>query len=227
MRPLSSPQRASSVLTAVRVVLCFGLLVLSAYATASEGSWFDLCSLPIVVRPSFRNVVCSTDVPIQFVAASLLTTAPFASRKLRTLMKTVANLLLLALFAIFCYRDLWPLATFTLQPADGFSPAIWTRGLFLALAAVFIPLATPRTYVPVDPSVRFPVVLICILADSQHRLPVIRHQNRLPPRCRSFCSATSLRWYGWVTGPITSLQTCCLLWPTATVRRTNTLERLR
>lgn len=61
-------------------------------------------------------------------------------------------LLLLATFLVFAYRDLWPLVTYTLQPADVYEGGLlWAKCVVLVLTAVVIPLVIPRQYVPFDP----------------------------------------------------------------------------
>ncbi|KDQ56809.1 hypothetical protein JAAARDRAFT_132140 [Jaapia argillacea MUCL 33604] len=63
-----------------------------------------------------------------------------------------AVLLLLGTFSVFAYRDLWPLATFTLSPMDlkeGW--VLWAKIGILAFAGVLIPLTIPRPYIPYDP----------------------------------------------------------------------------
>ncbi|KAI0697137.1 multidrug resistance-associated ABC transporter [Cytidiella melzeri] len=57
-----------------------------------------------------------------------------------------------ALWAVFAYRDLWPLATFTLQPLDSAEGwLIWTKIGILTFVAVVVPLFVPRQYIPLDP----------------------------------------------------------------------------
>ncbi|TFY61104.1 hypothetical protein EVG20_g7183 [Dentipellis fragilis] len=59
---------------------------------------------------------------------------------------------LLVTFAVYVYRDIWPLLTFTESPADLHEgPLIWAKIVFLGTAALVIPLTAPRQYVPVDP----------------------------------------------------------------------------
>ena len=61
----------------------------------------------------------------------------------------------LVAWAVYAYRDLWPLATFTLQPLDASEGSLlWAKVGVLTFAAVVIPLVMPRQYVPVDPKVR-------------------------------------------------------------------------
>ena len=63
-------------------------------------------------------------------------------------------IVLLASWAVYVYRDLWPLATFTLEPLDAAEGALlWAKISVLTLSAVIIPLVVPRQYVPVDPKV--------------------------------------------------------------------------
>jgi hypothetical protein len=63
-------------------------------------------------------------------------------------------LVLLSVFGVYLYRDIWPLATFTEEPEDlqeGYM--LWIKFSTTILTAVFIPLFIPRQYVPVDPKV--------------------------------------------------------------------------
>ena len=63
---------------------------------------------------------------------------------------------------MFAYRDLWPLATFTLQPADASEgPILWAKVGALTTAATVVPLLMPRTYIPYDPTV---TRLLCVLS---------------------------------------------------------------
>jgi hypothetical protein len=64
-------------------------------------------------------------------------------------------IVLLSVFGVYIYRDIWPLATFTKEPKDlqeGY--LLWIKFSITTLAAVIIPLFIPRQYVPVDPKVR-------------------------------------------------------------------------
>ena len=57
---------------------------------------------------------------------------------------------------IFAYRDLFPLATFTLSPIDveeGW--LLWTKVGILTFVATIIPIIIPTQYVPFDPKVWF------------------------------------------------------------------------
>ena len=62
---------------------------------------------------------------------------------------------LIATWSVFAYRDVWPLATYSLQPLDqAEGPLLWIKFAFLTFAATVVPLLVPRQYIPVDPSVR-------------------------------------------------------------------------
>lgn len=64
-------------------------------------------------------------------------------------------LLLLVTFFVFAYRDLWPLATYTLRPVDAYEGGLfWAKCAVLTFTAVVIPLVIPRQYVPFDSEVR-------------------------------------------------------------------------
>lgn len=58
-------------------------------------------------------------------------------------------------WALLVYRDVWPLATFTLSPVDIYEGWImWAKLVTLTIAAIIVPSFAPRTYVPLDPKVR-------------------------------------------------------------------------
>ncbi|KAJ4481119.1 P-loop containing nucleoside triphosphate hydrolase protein [Lentinula aciculospora] len=63
------------------------------------------------------------------------------------------GIILLAISIVYGHRDLFPLATFTKTPLDlckGW--AFWTEISVLGVVAIFLPLLTPREYVPIDPN---------------------------------------------------------------------------
>jgi hypothetical protein len=56
---------------------------------------------------------------------------------------------------VLAYRDIWPLATFTLAPADAAEGALlWAKVLLSVVGAIVLPLIEPYPYMPLDPSVR-------------------------------------------------------------------------
>ena len=76
-------------------------------------------------------------------------------------------LVLLSVFGVYFYRDIWPLATFTEEPKDlqeGYM--LWIKFSITTLTAVIIPLFIPRRYVPVDPKVHQYVESVISGADN-------------------------------------------------------------
>lgn len=62
--------------------------------------------------------------------------------------------LLFATFAVFAYRDLWPLITFHEQPKDlDEGVLLWAKVAVLFLTSIIFPLVSPRQYIPIDPAV--------------------------------------------------------------------------
>jgi hypothetical protein len=63
--------------------------------------------------------------------------------------------LLFITLSVYVYRNIWPLLTFTLVPADGWEGALlWVKIGLLSLAGIVVPLITPRQYIPLDPKAR-------------------------------------------------------------------------
>ncbi|KZV63837.1 P-loop containing nucleoside triphosphate hydrolase protein [Peniophora sp. CONT] len=61
-------------------------------------------------------------------------------------------LVLLASCAVYGFRDIWPLVTYTLRPLDVNEGALlWIKIALVAFAGIVIPLTIPRQYVPIDP----------------------------------------------------------------------------
>ncbi|KAI9509765.1 hypothetical protein F5148DRAFT_1275094 [Russula earlei] len=101
----------------------------------SEREWLDLA------------------MSITYLYASLLALITITARSTRASIASAhLSLLLLVTFSVYAYRDIWPLLTFTLLPADRWEGVLlWAKIGLLAVAGVVIPLITPRQYVPFDP----------------------------------------------------------------------------
>ncbi|KAJ7754435.1 multidrug resistance-associated ABC transporter [Mycena metata] len=68
------------------------------------------------------------------------------------------NALLLCTFGVYLYRDVFPLATFALNPLDlAEGLLLWAKIVILFTVACVIPLVIPRQYIPVDPETPMPV----------------------------------------------------------------------
>ena len=75
------------------------------------------------------------------------------------------NSILFVALAVYAYRDIWPLATYTESPVDGSEGALlWAKLIVLFTTAAIIPLVVPRQYVPVDPKVHTAIIMITELA---------------------------------------------------------------
>lgn len=69
------------------------------------------------------------------------------------------NIVVLVPLVVYGYRDVWPLVTYDLSPADGVEgKTLWIKIACMAFAAIFLPLFAPRQYIPVDPEVSFAVL---------------------------------------------------------------------
>jgi hypothetical protein len=61
---------------------------------------------------------------------------------------------MLVIFGVYIYRDLWPLATFAIEPRDTAEGWILVaKIIILFVTAIVVPLLMPRIYIPVDPKV--------------------------------------------------------------------------
>ncbi|KIP05211.1 hypothetical protein PHLGIDRAFT_534835 [Phlebiopsis gigantea 11061_1 CR5-6] len=97
--------------------------------------------------------------PDTFVVASLLYASLLAlcnalvsSRRSLTFSRHL-SLVIFATLAVYIYRDLWPLMTFTLQPKDGAEGALlWVKIVLLFFSGALLPLLEPYPYLPYDPS---------------------------------------------------------------------------
>jgi len=122
------------------------LLGLSVFVLLSEDIWTSIppAQSPHWLRIGLTAVYAYSSVLALTSVATRAATASIASAH-------VAYILLLT-WGIFIYRDLWPLATFTLEPLDSAgAPLIWVEIGLVSYAAVVVPLSVPRQYIPVDP----------------------------------------------------------------------------
>lgn len=66
-----------------------------------------------------------------------------------------ASLVSFALLAVYAYRDIWPLMTYTLEPKDGAEGSfLWVKFVLAAVVGFLLPVFEPYPYVPYDPAVR-------------------------------------------------------------------------
>jgi hypothetical protein len=91
-------------------------------------------------------------------ASALSITSVVARPSIASRASTHAGWLLFAICCAYTYRDIWPLATFTLQPKDRKEGALmWAKLGASFVGGVLVPLFVPRQYIPVDPRDPAPV----------------------------------------------------------------------
>ena len=97
---------------------------------------------------------------MQLYAAFLALVAVTARKARASVTSSHLSSLLLGTFSVYAYRNIWPLLTFTLSPADADEGALlWVRISLLAFAAVVIPVTVPRHYTPIDPKARLSLTI--------------------------------------------------------------------
>lgn len=92
---------------------------------------------------------------LQLYASALALIAISTRPKIANLANTHLIWILLGVWLVYGYRDIYPLGTFTLEPLDlqeGW--LMWTKFGVLTFAAVIVPSFIPTQYVPFDPKVR-------------------------------------------------------------------------
>ncbi|KZV73085.1 ATP-binding cassette transporter [Peniophora sp. CONT] len=88
-----------------------------------------------------------------YVYTSLLAVlAVAAKRSFAHAISAHLTCVLLAACAVYTYRDIWPLMTFPLFPADASDAYLWPKVALLILTGVLVPICVPRTYIPANPS---------------------------------------------------------------------------
>ncbi|KAJ3727277.1 P-loop containing nucleoside triphosphate hydrolase protein [Lentinula guzmanii] len=73
------------------------------------------------------------------------------STRWRVILTRHLNVVLLVIWIMYGYRDLFPLATLTKAPLDlckGW--ALWSEIVILSVVAILVPVLTPQEYIPVD-----------------------------------------------------------------------------
>ena len=71
-----------------------------------------------------------------------------AKRRISAIVSRHLTIVALTTFVLHAYRDLWPLATYTLKPEDGSGPVLWVKIALLAFIGVIEPLNEPKAYIP-------------------------------------------------------------------------------
>ncbi|OCH93740.1 hypothetical protein OBBRIDRAFT_810929 [Obba rivulosa] len=119
-------------------------------------------SILTVISPGIRDVHSAAnnssiwlDISLCGVYAylSLLSLASvLAGQRLNRIVRLHLATVLAVTWGVYVYRDVWPLATFTLTPLDaGEGRMLWMKLILLTVAGAVIPLTAPRQYIPLDP----------------------------------------------------------------------------
>ncbi|GJE87809.1 multidrug resistance-associated ABC transporter [Phanerochaete sordida] len=131
----------AAILNAVRVLSCLALLGLSvSSATFSQTpTWATLGLCAVYAYTVILGLLSFTSSAWNSAASGHLA------------------FVLLVTWLVYIYRDIWPLATYYLTPADEQNAFFWTGFSLLTVAAAVVPLTVPRKYVPFDPRDPMPV----------------------------------------------------------------------
>lgn len=106
------------------------------------------------VTPDYMRI-SHTDFASKFYVLSLALYSVSSRCSFRRVVSAHLALLLLVSFAVYAYRDIWPLMTYTLLPLDRAEGVIlWAKVWILGFASILIPLVMPRQYIPYDARVR-------------------------------------------------------------------------
>lgn len=72
----------------------------------------------------------------------------FSTSRIATVASVHLTLVATTMFLVYAYRDLWPLATFTLRPLDESQGVLlWAKVALSAMAGLVIPLLEPYPYI--------------------------------------------------------------------------------
>jgi len=143
----------------VRFLSCLALLGLSivtAYATAKKEESSGLSQSALLLQV----LLCGVHAYASILALISVIATPAVN------VTRHITVILLTVWAVFAYRNLWPFATVSLSPMDAAEgPLLWAKLAVLTIAAVIVPLFIPRPYSPVDPKVT--LLDFCMLCASR------------------------------------------------------------
>ncbi|KAJ7497652.1 hypothetical protein FB451DRAFT_240230 [Mycena latifolia] len=194
-----------------RLVGCLALLSVSISSLASDseegnketGTFAPLAWGSENPHGSMQAAMCAT----YFYASLLAILSVAGSPKWAKVAVKHLNTVLLCTFAVFFYRDIFPLATFKLAPMDiSEGRLLWVKIITLFTISGIIPLAMPRQYIPVDAKNPMPVanpeqtssilsIALYFFLDPiiflAYRIPHLKFEQ-LPPLC-DYDSAENLK----------------------------------
>ncbi|EPS98690.1 hypothetical protein FOMPIDRAFT_1037403 [Fomitopsis schrenkii] len=141
-----------------------GGTVIFAFNAARAASTLALLGLYIYTALTFSSHRTNTDgqgfeaasyatIGVAFLYASGLSIASLLVGPIMgTTIARHLNCVLFTAWVVYAYRDIWPLATFTLRPLDLAEGALlWVKISLLSVASILVPILIPQCYVPFDP----------------------------------------------------------------------------
>ncbi|KIY48677.1 P-loop containing nucleoside triphosphate hydrolase protein [Fistulina hepatica ATCC 64428] len=128
--------RASRGLQTIRFVGILGLVGLSLASLFLDSySWLEVALLAVYLY-----------------AAILSFLSLFVRRRTRAYrVEHHLSIVLFVAFAVYAWRDVYPLATYTKVPVDEPGTLLWAKVILLFVVSTVIPLVAPREYRPADP----------------------------------------------------------------------------
>ncbi|KAJ7732681.1 multidrug resistance-associated ABC transporter [Mycena metata] len=178
---------------AARLVGCVVLLGLSSAALVLDDG-----QAQEIGAASPRIILQSSMCGVYFYSAVLAVVSISANVKWSRIAIRHVNTVLVCTLAVYFYRDVFPLATNTLTPADLWEgELLWPKIAILFAVSGIIPLIIPRQYIPLDPKNPMPVanpeqtasILSSVLyfwldpiISLAYRLPHLPF-DQLPPLC--------------------------------------------
>lgn len=142
----------------IRLALVVALCIVTVVSVVrTSWAWYNIALVAAVVRspmvPPSRRFAKLTAC-IQAYSVPLAVLNAFTPAATNRTFSFHLSMVLLAVCAMYAYRNIWPLLTFTLHPRDGGEGRIlWAKMALAGLAGIVMPLFEPYPYVPYDPKV--------------------------------------------------------------------------
>ncbi|KAJ7130893.1 hypothetical protein C8R46DRAFT_659815 [Mycena filopes] len=128
-----------------RLVGCLALLALTIFSSVHENK--------SAADKSRSGWLSGGLMAVPYLYGAILASLTLSPTHTRTRLIRHANSVLFLAFAVYVYRDILPLATYTQTPVDlDDGRELWAKIALLFVTAVVIPVSTPRQYIPVDPA---------------------------------------------------------------------------
>ncbi|KAL0950659.1 hypothetical protein HGRIS_007445 [Hohenbuehelia grisea] len=127
------------------------LFALGHFALQQQDSW-HIFSLSV----TYHYI---TIVALLYLSSKPLGASPTGTGRIKKTFPYHLSCILLTTLAVFCWRDVWPLCTYTLRPLDlptdnvnpsYAAPILWAQVAILVIIGVLIPLLRPRVSVPLS-----------------------------------------------------------------------------